>query len=118
MYPKLSKSEQDSYFQDVDRLKSILKPKGKSAHNVSIGEIRALIRSTNKIRRRMLSENENIEFTMKVFQHQEIFHQEAVSKFLNIFFSHWSIIVSICFFSQNLYIFHCCYLPNYCQLII
>ncbi|CAF5138374.1 unnamed protein product, partial [Rotaria magnacalcarata] len=44
---KISKSEQDAYDKDVNRLRSMIKPK-------------------------------DIEFSVKVFQYQEIFHEEAL----------------------------------------
>ncbi|CAF4622458.1 unnamed protein product, partial [Rotaria magnacalcarata] len=75
---KVSKSEHDAYIKDVNRLRLIIKPKGKSAQNVSIGEIHALIRNSHKIRHRKLSENIDADFTSKVLHHQEIFHEEAL----------------------------------------
>ncbi|CAF3885541.1 unnamed protein product [Rotaria sordida] len=65
-FPKLSKSEQTAYNKDVSRLRSIVKPKTRSTNHISIGEIHALIRNTHTIRRRMLSEKQDIDFTVKL----------------------------------------------------
>ncbi|CAF4378090.1 unnamed protein product, partial [Rotaria sp. Silwood2] len=75
---KISKSEQDSYDKDINRLRSIIQVKGKASQNISITEINALLRSTHKLRRQILLEKKDVEFSLKVVQHQEIFHQEAL----------------------------------------
>ncbi|CAF1398960.1 unnamed protein product [Rotaria sordida] len=75
---KISKSEQDAYDRDIHRLRFIVKPKGRASQNISITEINVLLRSTHKLRRQMLLEKKDAEFSLKVVQHQEIFHQEAL----------------------------------------
>ncbi|CAF4200045.1 unnamed protein product, partial [Rotaria sordida] len=75
---KISKSEQDAYDRDIHRLRSIVKPKGKASQNILINEINALLRSPHKLRRQMLLEKKDAEFNLKIVQHQEIFHQEAL----------------------------------------
>ncbi|CAF3866729.1 unnamed protein product [Rotaria magnacalcarata] len=75
---QLSKSENAAYVKDVNRLRTIIKPKGKSSQNASICEIHALVKSTFKIRRRALSQDEGTEFTLKILRHQEIFHEDAL----------------------------------------
>ena len=79
-FPKVSKSLQNAYNKDINRLRSIIKPKTRSTNHISIGEIHALIRNTHAIRRRMLCEKQGTDFTMKVLEYQEMFHEEAVRK--------------------------------------
>jgi hypothetical protein len=98
-FPKLSKSEQNAYNKDISRLRSIVKPKTRSTNHVSIGEIHALIRNSHTIRRRMLYQKQDIDFSMKVLEYQEIFHEEAVRK---IFFLYYS-------FYRGLIIFYPCF---------
>ena len=81
-FPKLSKSEQSAYNKDVNRHRSTIKPKARSNNPLSIGEIHGLIRASHAIRRRTLSQKQNLSFEMKVLEYQEIFHQEAVRKIL------------------------------------
>ncbi|CAF3337247.1 unnamed protein product [Rotaria sp. Silwood2] len=76
-YPKLSRSEQNAYEKDISRLRSIVKPKGTSVNHVSVGEIHVFIRNSHQIRRRMLFQNKDTDFTTKVLQYQEIFHEET-----------------------------------------
>ena len=57
-----------------------MKPKNKSIHQISIGETHALIRNSHTIRRRLLSQKQDSDFTMKVLEYQEIFHKEVVRK--------------------------------------
>lgn len=86
---KISKSEQDAYNKDVQRLRWFVKLKGKASNSISVVEMQALLRSTHKIRRQMLSEKKDTELSLKVLEHQEIFHEEGVSFFiffLNVFF--------------------------------
>ncbi len=100
-YPKLSKSEQSAYNKDVSRLRIVVKPKTKSTQHASISEIHALIRNSHRIRRRMLSQNQDTDFTKKVFQYQEIFHEEAVRilSYIQFFsFDHKIIFLSSFFF--------------------
>ncbi|CAF5027982.1 unnamed protein product, partial [Rotaria sp. Silwood1] len=78
LHLKISKSEQDAYDKDINRLRSIIQAKGKASQNISITEINALLRSTHKLRRQILLEKKDVEFSLKVVQHQEIFHQEAL----------------------------------------
>ncbi|CAF3788024.1 unnamed protein product [Rotaria magnacalcarata] len=56
----------------------MIKPKGKVSQNLSITEINALLRSTHKLRRQMLLKRKDIEFSLKVFQYQEIFYEDAL----------------------------------------
>ena len=82
LHLKISKSEKDAYDKDVRRLRAVLKPKGKVSDNISTAEMQALLRSTHKLRRQMLVEKKDAELSMKVLQHQEMFHEEAVSFFM------------------------------------
>ncbi|CAF3818070.1 unnamed protein product [Rotaria sordida] len=68
----------NAYDKDIHRLRSIVKPKGKASQNISITGINVLLRSTHKLRRQMLLEKKDAELSLKAFQHQEIFHQEAL----------------------------------------
>ncbi|CAF0991521.1 unnamed protein product [Adineta steineri] len=77
-YSKLSKSEELPYNKDVSRLRSVEKPKNKTTQHISVGETDALVYNSHAIRGRMLSQKKNVDFTMKVLDFQEIFHQEAV----------------------------------------
>ncbi|CAF4103060.1 unnamed protein product, partial [Adineta steineri] len=77
-YPKLSKSEELAYNKDVSRLRPIVKPRNKTTQHISVGEIHALVYNSHAIRDRMLSQKKNVDFTMKVLDFQEIFHEEAL----------------------------------------
>lgn len=98
-FPNLSKSEQNAYNKDVSRLRSIVKSKNKSTNHVSIGEIHALIRNSHTIRRRMLYQKQELDFTMKVLEYQEIFHEEAVRKIFSYIIFYRELII----FSSSLF---------------
>jgi hypothetical protein len=82
----LSKSAQTVYNKDIGRLRSIIKPKGKSSYPIAIGEMHSLIRSSHYIRRQRLSGKHSVDFIVKVLEYQEIFHEEAVRKIVSFSF--------------------------------
>ena len=82
LHLRISKSEQCAYNKDINRLRSTIQAKEKALQNISLTEINALLRSAHKLRRQILLQKEEVEFSLKVLQHQEIFHPETVSLFI------------------------------------